>query len=171
MHMGSRLLFTGLLLLAAATANAATEISWDELLPPELRELQETPLPIHDLSQLGDMDAELGDPAVQMEPAAPVVQELDGRQVKLPGYVVPLAITDAMEVEEFLLVPYFGACIHVPPPPSNQIVHVRSSGGIKLRDLYQPFWISGTIQVEHMENELANAGYRIDAASVEPYVY
>lgn len=171
MRMGSRLWLTGLLLLATATANAAEEISWDELLPPELRELQETPLPVHDLSLLGEMDAELGDPAVQMEPAAPVVQALDGRQIKLPGYVVPLAITDAMEVEEFLLVPYFGACIHVPPPPSNQIVHVRSTSGIKLRDLYQPFWISGAIRVEPMENELANAGYRIDAASVEPYVY
>ena len=171
MHMGSRLLLTGLMLLAMATANAAEEIAWDELLPAELRELQEIPLPVHDLSLLGEMDAELGDPAVQMETNAPVVQELDGREVKLPGYVVPLGITEAMEVEEFLLVPYFGACIHVPPPPSNQVVHVRSTSGIKLRDLYQPFWISGTIQVEHMENELANAGYRIDAASIEPYVY
>ena len=150
---------------------AAEEITWYELLPPELRELQETPAPVHDISALGEFDEEFGDPAVQMEPAAPVVAEMQGRHIRLPGYIVPLGITEAMEVEEFLLVPYFGACIHVPPPPSNQIVHVRSTSGIKLADLYQPFWISGVINVEYMESELANAGYRMDGAGVEPYVY
>ncbi len=50
-------------------------------------------------------------------------------------------------------------------------MHVRSTSGIKLADLYQPFWITGVVQVEHMESELANAGYRIEGAGVEPYVY
>lgn len=167
-----RLLSASLLLVASGIASAAVEISWDELLPPELRELQEIPLPIHDISALGDLDEELlGDPAVQMEPVAPVVQEMNGRHIRLPGYIVPLGITEAMEVEEFLLVPYFGACIHVPPPPSNQIVHVRSNTGIKLKDLYQPFWINGVVQVKHLESELANAGYSIDGADIEPYIY
>lgn len=160
------------LLLTSTLATAAVEIAWDELLPPELRELQEIPLPVHDLSALGELgEEEFGDPAVQTESAAPVVAEMDGRRIRLPGYIVPLGITEAMEVEEFLLVPYFGACIHVPPPPSNQIVHVRSTSGIKLADLYQPFWITGVVQVEHMESELANAGYRIEEAGVEPYLY
>ena len=163
-------LLAGSLLLAISSMSAAAvEIAWDELVPPELRELQEIPLPIHDASALGE--EEFGDPAVQIEPAAPVVAEMHGRQIKLPGYIVPLGITDAMEVEEFLLVPYFGACIHVPPPPSNQIVHVRSTTGIKLADLYQPFWITGVAQVEHVESELASAGYRIEGARVEPYEY
>ncbi|MFA5678069.1 MAG: DUF3299 domain-containing protein [Pseudomonas sp.] len=167
-----RILSGSLLLAISAMAAAADDISWYELLPPELRELQETPAPVHDISLLGELDDELmGDPAVQTEPAAPVVEALDGRTIRLPGYIVPLGITDAMEVEEFLLVPYFGACIHVPPPPSNQIVHVRSTTGIKLADLYQPFWISGVMRVEFMESELANAGYRVDGARVEPYAY
>lgn len=172
--MGSALRFLGASLLLAATglASAAQEIAWEELVPPELRELQEIPLPVHDLGSLGELDEELlGDPAVQMEPAAPVVADMDGRPIRLPGYIVPLGITEAMEVEEFLLVPYFGACIHVPPPPSNQVVYVRSNAGIPLADLYQPFWIQGVVRVEHTESELASAGYRIDGARIEPYVY
>lgn len=167
-----RLLCASLLLLSSTLVCAAVEIAWEELVPAELRELQETPLPVHAISALGDLNEEdFGDPALQLEPAAPVVADMHGRRIKLPGYIVPLGITEAMEVEEFLLVPYFGACIHVPPPPSNQIVHVRSTSGIKLADLYQPFWITGVVQVEHMESELANAGYRIEEAGIEPYLY
>lgn len=167
-----RIVSSCLLLVGSSIAAAAAEdISWYELLPPDARELQETPAPVHAVSALGEFDEELGDPAVQMEPAAPVVAQMQGRHIRLPGYIVPLGITEAMEVEEFLLVPYFGACIHVPPPPSNQIVHVRSTSGIKLEDLYQPFWINGVIHVEHVESELANAGYRIEGGAVEPYVY
>lgn len=167
-----RLLCASLLLIGSTLIHAASEIAWEELVPPELRGLQEQPLPVHDLSALGGLGEEdFGDPAVQSEAAAPVVPEMHGRRIKLPGYIVPLGITDAMEVDEFLLVPYFGACIHVPPPPSNQIVHVRSTSGIKLADLYQPFWITGVVQVEHVESEMANAGYRIEGAGVEPYLY
>src|SRR5690606_8208659 len=163
-------LIAGILLLSSsALAGTPMEIGWAEPLPPELRDRPLMPEPVHGLSALGEFDDELlGDPAGQLEPAAPVVPELDGRHIRLPGYIVPLGITEAMEVEEFLLVPWFGACIHVPPPPSNQIVHVRSTSGIPLDALYQPFWISGVVRVE---SEMATAGYRISAASVEPYLY
>src|SRR5690554_2244800 len=166
-------LIAGILLLSgSALAGTPMEIGWAELLPPELRDRPLMPEPVHDLSALGEFDDELlGDPAVQLEPAAPVVAELDGRHIRRPGYRVPLGITEAMEVEEFLLVPWFGACIHVPPPPSNQIVHVRSTSGIPLDALYQPFWISGEVRVEQVESEMATAGYRIGAARVEPYLY
>ncbi|AQZ93826.1 DUF3299 domain-containing protein [Halopseudomonas phragmitis] len=159
--------------LLSANSWAVEELTWGDLVPPEARDMLGMPAPVHDLSQLADAlgDEFYGDPAVQVEPAAPVVPELDGRQVRLPGYVVPLGITERGEVDEFLLVPYFGACIHVPPPPSNQIVYVKSSQGIPLQDLYQPFWITGPMQVEHMESDLANAGYRIAGAQVEPYTY
>ena len=52
--------------------------------------------------------------------------ELNGCEVRLPGYLVPLE-GQAGEWKEFLLVPYFGACIHSPPPPANQIVHVKAA--------------------------------------------
>lgn len=70
-----------------------------------------------------------------------------------------------------LLLSYFGACIHVPPPPSNQIVYVTSDRGVKLEALYQPFWVTGPMQVEQTESDLANAGYRIVASAIEPYIY
>ena len=104
-----------------------------------------------------------------MSPAAPVVEALDGIQAKLPGYIVPLDMSEDGRVMEFLLVPYFGACIHVPPPPSNQIVHGTSELGVKVDELYQPFWIEGRLKVEHASSELAEAGYRMDAQKIYFY--
>jgi len=161
-----------LLAVLALPTQAAQKLSWGELVPPEARGMMGMPQPVHDLSDLADaLEGEYGDPAVQMEPNAPVVTELNGREVMLPGYIVPLGISERGEVNEFLLVPYFGACIHVPPPPSNQIVYVTSERGVKLEALYQPFWVTGPMQVEQTESDLANAGYRIVASAIEPYIY
>lgn len=98
-----------------------------------------------------------------------MVQALDGLEVRLPGYIVPLEISEQERVVEFLLVPYFGACIHVPPPPSNQIVHATSELGVKVEQLYQPFWIEGPLRVEPASSELAEAGYSMQAQRIFPY--
>jgi hypothetical protein len=82
-----------------------------------------------------------------------VVATLNGQHIRLPGYIVPLEVSEEGRTTEFLLVPYFGACIHVPPPPSNQIVHVRSEIGVKLEELYQPYWIEGQMQVKPSTSE------------------
>ena len=74
-----------------------------------------------------------------------------------------------MYKRQFLLVPYFGACIHVPPPPSNQIVHVTSELGVLLDALYQPFWIEGPLKVEQTSSELAEAGYQMQAEKIYAY--
>lgn len=157
-------------ILTAMPAGAADELSWDDLIPSGYEEPITPGEPLHDPNSLGNAVDESGAPAAQLEPMAPVVSELDGREVRLPGYIVPLDISDG-RVVEFLLVPYFGACIHVPPPPSNQVVHVLSQQGIELDALYQPFWITGPMRVETVQSELANAGYRISASQVEPYEY
>ena len=172
MHPGS-IALSVCLTLFALTAQAAEELSWDDLVPPELLEMLSMPQPVDDLSDLPDAlsDEDFDGPLVQIERSAPVVAELNGREVKLPGYIVPLGFTAEGEVNEFLLVPYFGACIHVPPPPSNQTVYVKSKQSIKLEELYEPFWVTGAMQVEHVESELANAGYKIVASVIEPYVY
>ncbi len=165
-------LLAGLMAVWVLPAQAVQKLSWGELVPPDARDMMGMPQPVHDLDDLADaLEGEYGDPALQVEPNAPVVTELDGREVMLPGYIVPLGISERGEVNEFLLVPYFGACIHVPPPPSNQIVYVTSDRGVKLEALYQPFWITGPMQVEQTESDLANAGYRIVASNIEPYVY
>ena len=98
-----------------------------------------------------------------------MVATLNGQHIRLPGYIVPLEVSEEGRTTEFLLVPYFGACIHVPPPPSNQIVHVRSEIGVKLEELYQPYWIEGQMQVKPSTSELADAGYQMDAEKI--YIY
>ncbi len=160
-----------LLLLTALPvwAGDVRELNWSELIPADAPP-PPPPVAVHDLSQLANaLEAEAGPAATQQSPSAPVVKALDGQEVKLPGYIVPLDVTDEGRVTEFLLVPYFGACIHVPPPPSNQIVHVRSELGVLMDALYQPFWVEGPLKVEHTSSELADAGYQIEASKIYPY--
>lgn len=161
-----------LLLLVALPLWAAEprDLAWVEMIPPDAPPEVPNMKPLHDLSQMSDaLSAESAPAAKQDMPNAPVVQSLDGQQVRLPGYIVPLEVSEEGRTTEFLLVPYFGACIHVPPPPSNQIVHVKSAVGVKLDELYQPYWIEGPMQVKASSSEIADAGYQMDAEKI--YVY
>lgn len=146
------------------------ELTWSEMIPADAPPQLTSDQPMHDLSKLADtLSAELAPAAVQQSPAAPVVAELSGQTVKLPGYIVPLDVMDDGKVTEFLLVPYFGACIHVPPPPSNQIVLVKYPKGVELDALYEPFWIQGPLKAENATSELADAGYQMTADDVFAY--
>lgn len=68
-----------------------------------------------------------------------------GEVIEIPGYALPLEF-DGVRVTEFLLVPWAGACIHTPPPPSNQIIHVRSPDGFEMRGLFDPVVVSGELR-------------------------
>lgn len=161
-----------LLLVCASPSWAAEvrELTWSEMIPADAPPQEMTGQPIHDLSKLADtLSAEMAPAVVQQSPAAPVVPALAGQNVKLPGYIVPLDVTEEGKVTEFLLVPYFGACIHVPPPPSNQIVLVKYPKGVELEALYEPFWIQGPLKVESSSSELAEVGYQMTADDVYAY--
>jgi hypothetical protein len=54
----------------------------------------------------------------------------------------------------------------VPPPPPNQMILVRYPRGVKLDDIYAPIWVSGTLKVEAVSNDMADAAYALDAAQV-----
>jgi uncharacterized protein len=97
---------------------------------------------------------------------AGVVAELDGKRVRIGGYVVPLDF-DATTVKEFLLVPYVGACIHVPPPPPNQIIYVKTEKGFEIGGTFDPVYVTGTIKTASQYTGLAETGYSIDAEKVE----
>ena len=105
-----------------------------------------------------------------------LVHELDGETVRLPGYVLPLEFEGAA-VKEFLLVPFVGACIHVPPPPINQTVVVKLSQSYAATELYEPVWVTGRMAVKETSRELSlvdgsaniDAGYTIQGSQVEPY--
>ena len=107
-----------------------------------------------------------------------IVEELNGQRVRIPGYLLPLEMSET-KVKEFLLVPYIGACIHVPPPPPNQIVHVNIVGkeGYRVKSMYEPVWVSGEISVKSMVKDLylvdgsagVDIGYSMQANRIEPY--
>ena len=97
------------------------------------------------------------------------VPELAGVRARLPGFVVPLDTVDG-KVASLLLVPYFGACIHQPPPPPNQIVHVRFAEPVALESMYAPVWVTGVMKLERYSG-LAESGYAMDGQAMEEYVY
>jgi uncharacterized protein len=95
-----------------------------------------------------------------------VVLELDGKRVRIGGYVVPLDF-EAANVKEFLLVPFVGACIHVPPPPPNQIVYVKAIKGFDVQGSFDPVWVTGTLKTASQYTGLAETGYSIEDGKVE----
>jgi hypothetical protein len=117
--------------------------------------------------------------ARRRESQAAGVQELNGQHVRIPGYLLPLEVAPDNKVTEFLLVPYVGACIHVPPPPPNQIVHIKTAAkkGYKSKGLYEPVWVTGFIAIQSMVKDLflvdgsagINIGYTMQADQIEPY--
>ncbi|MFB4391959.1 DUF3299 domain-containing protein [Pseudomonas sp. LS_2] len=168
------LLLLLLVLIIPAWASEPRELDWPALIPEGAPVIPPQLTPLHDLSQMGSslsdaLAAESAPAARQPGPDAPVVKALDGQQVKLPGYIVPLEVSEEGRTTEFLLVPYYGACIHVPPPPANQIVHIVSEMGVRVDDLYQPYWIEGRMQVKATRSELADAGYQMEAEKIYAY--
>ncbi|MBP55858.1 MAG: hypothetical protein COB82_02330 [Marinobacter sp.] len=147
---------------AVSAKDASQEIDWLELMPEEDLNLLEN---MPEVSHEGDGPATLPDEIM----TGRVVPEMDGRSGRIPGFVVPLKTTQDMRILEFFLVPYYGACIHVPPPPPNQIIHVKYKKGFKLEALYDPVWIEGTLMIEKTENDIASSSYSIVAENVSPY--
>lgn len=155
---------------------APTEINWDDLIPEDYHpekiiakyQDQLDKLEAEDYSPEAEalynkINAELNN--------APVNKELNNKLIKLPGFIAPLNHHNGL-ITEFLLVPYFGACIHVPPPPVNQtvLVKVADNNGIKIDDSYDAFWVSGKIRIEGKKTDIGEAGYHIENAVIEVYV-
>jgi len=155
---------------AEPDAGSITELDWDALIPAEWR--PDKIMEEYNVDELADDDPraqELWDKLQALWKQAPVVEALNGKRVRLPGFVVPVD-WDAEKIGEFLLVPYYGACIHVPPPPANQTVHVIAAKGREYSgDLFDTVWVTGTLRIEHYSGEMAEAGYRLEATAVEPY--
>ena len=97
------------------------------------------------------------------------VKTWHNKKIKIPGYIVPVDYNSKGAITSFFLVPYFGACIHVPPPPPNQIIYVRYPTGFSMQALYEPFWITGTLKVETMQSELAESLYTLQGTAINAY--
>lgn len=145
------------------------EIEWDDLIPKGWDPM--AAFKGLNMSRLKDSDPRAIEALEKMKAAwaeAPVEPSLDGKRVKLAGFVVPLE-RKGDAVLELLLVPYFGACIHTPPPPANQIVHVvlkKPAEGLKMMDA---FWVSGTLSLQHGDSSLGIYGYRMSGDRLDAY--
>jgi hypothetical protein len=145
------------------------EVKWDELISPSWN--PEAIVKSLNLDMMLDSDSRAIAAMERLKEEwskAPANPALDGAQVKLAGFVVPLE-REGNALREFLLVPYFGACIHVPPPPANQIVHVVSPKPIPNTATMDAVWVSGKLALFPTKTQMGNSSYRLQAALVEAY--
>ena len=165
-----RLAATAFLLLASATVALAQPrtIDWVELIPEDQRSSFDPapPPPMHDY-----LMGESGGLAALQPMDFNVNTKLDGQQVRLPGFIVPLELDARGLVTEFFLVPYFGACIHVPPPPPNQLVYVVMDKGISLDSMYSAYWITGKLATKRRDTSLGAAAYTLAGTRAEEYKF
>jgi uncharacterized protein len=150
----------------AAGSAALRELDWEDLVPADSKSHLPAggPAPIHDY--LGE-----GGLAAQQVLDFAVNKALDGNNVKLPGFIVPLEVSKEGKVTEFFLVPYVGACIHVPPPPPNQIVYVHDEKGLALESIWEAYWVTGKMSITNRSTRLGAAAYQIAADKVEIYKF
>jgi hypothetical protein len=165
---------------ALRAVEAPIELQWHQLVPPAPPKPPTSFLagrgPV-DLGKLGGPDDGappplpegrwMSTPARKDAMPTPVVESLGGKRVHIGGYVVPLSF-DATRLTDFLLVPFVGACIHVPPPPANQIIYVKVDQGFDVQGTFDPVWVTGTLKVAPTFTGLADAGYSLEAEKVEP---
>jgi hypothetical protein len=154
---------------AAAGSAAPRTIGWEALVPADWDPMKD--LKGLNLSILSDADPRAMAALAQLRQAwdnAPINPAVVGQTVRLPGYLVPLEETKD-GLKEFLLVPYFGACIHSPPPPANQIVHVLPRTPAKGLRSMDTVWVTGVLTGTRTDSYMGMSGYRIEATLVTPY--
>jgi uncharacterized protein len=146
---------------AAPMVNGFSTVNWDALVPADwdpFKDFKGT-----NLAALNDADPRAQQMLRQLREIwdnAPTNPALVGQKVRIPGFVVPLE--DSQDgLKEFLLVPYFGACIHSPPPPSNQIIHVLPVSPAKNLRSMDAVWIHGVLKTERTDSYMGAAAYRI----------
>ena len=156
-------------------------IEWPDLMPPEVLAILLNPpeyiAEIEDGSAEDQISSQMKSAVAQSEEDAyqqalvstDVNENLDGALIRIPGFVVPLEFDEEQTISQFFLVPYFGACLHMPPPPPNQIILVNAPKGIQMSALYDPFWIEGQLSTSFQENDMATSAYAMQLQRIEPY--
>ncbi len=156
-------------------------IEWIDLLPPD--DLEALLNPPEYLTEIEDGSPEdsiqsrlknkantnVNDRYQQALRSEKIVTTMDGKKIRIPGFIVPLEFENEEMVIQFFFVPFFGACLHLPPPPPNQIILVNFPKGVPLKSLYTPFWISGELQTSLVEKDMATAAYSMTMDLYEVY--
>ncbi len=157
---------------AKAAAGKPVAVSWDDLVPKDW----DPSADFADLLAQGAEQWEDSDPRAQqlyermrkVWDSAPTVDTYAGKLVRLPGYVV--ALEEGKDgLSELLLVPNFGACIHTPPPPANQIIHIKLDKPVKGYASLDAVWVTGVMQVARQNSDMGVSGYSLQGVQLEPY--
>ncbi len=98
-----------------------------------------------------------------------IIEAMDGKNIEIPGFIVPIAFNDEQVVTSFFLVPYFGACLHMPPPPPNQIIYIEIENGFPLEAFYDPVVVSGKLSVVLFEDQIATSAYSMTMDKIRMY--
>jgi uncharacterized protein len=158
-------------LLAPATlaSDPFKTTPWESLVPKNWDPAKE--FKALNLGALQDSDPRAMDALSKMKDSwgnAPTEPSMEGAKIKISGFAIPLEMTGD-KVTEFLLVPYFGACIHTPPPPANQIIHVVSKQPLASMRTMDAVTVSGTMGLSRADSPWGTSGYRLAVHKVEPY--
>lgn len=171
----------GTMIFPAVHAKDYIDIEWTQLIPADdLAALMNPPDFIVDIEDGTAQDnvgalSELGDGnevAMRFQAALQsnrVIDAFNDQNIRLPGFIVPIASDENQQVTAFFIVPYFGACLHLPPPPPNQIIYVEYAQGIAVPNIQAPFWFAGTMIIDQNENELGTSAYTMQIDSITPY--
>ena len=160
-----RLILAGLAATATwplqARAEDYIDLDWDDLLPKQDNTIPKA------LRGLLPHDEDLP-MSRQQPPSTGVRTEWTGQVVRLPGFIVPIDY-DGAGVTAFILVPYVGACVHVPPPPANQLVFVTTQTPYDSKGLFEPVNVIGMFGVSAMSTQIADIGYALSADEILPF--
>ena len=148
--------------VAGMADGEAIDLEWDDLLPSQGGTARRT---LREIGIVGHADLATG---FEQPTAVGVTTEYDGEVVRLPGFVVPIDY-DGTGVVAFILVPYVGACVHVPPPPANQLVLVTTDRPYEVEDMWEPVLVTGLFSTSATSTGLADVGYALSADRIEPY--
>ena len=163
-RIGSFVLTAVLACLCAASFAAPQELDWVDLIPEDERD--RPAIPVDHSAALLRNDLLLD----EAKPTYGVVESLDGEAVKIPGFIVPLGSGGPGDgLSEALLVPYMGACMHMPPPPPNQIVYIKFQEAVPIRDIWRPYWLEGRLFTQPFDSGIGDAGYTLVADSITLY--
>ncbi len=147
-------------LIPLSAHGEARELEWLELMPEE-----EFNAWLEESAEIDHSGFSMPEPFQSFR----TMPELDGVEARIPGFVVPIETDGRGNLKEFFLVPYFGACIHVPPPPANQIIYGRLKEPIPMVNIWDAFWMEGTLNVEDISNDTAASAYTMDVTRLELY--
>jgi hypothetical protein len=163
------LLILACLSVPVRAADAWPDIRWNELVPKGWNPAAE--FKGMNLSKLQDADPRAMEALEKIRTlwdSAPVEPTVHGRKGRIAGFALPLE-QRGEKVSEFLIVPYFGACIHTPPPPANQIIHAKSTQPLAGVKMMVPIWTYGTLSVGRGDTQWGVSGYQLSVDHIEPY--